>query len=155
MFIKGSSVTINLRTSGNRDSNKFLLLFRKALDHYFRKRVLPYLKLPGPVEIDETRIGRKRFMHFGTFPKLRWAFGLFCRTTQIPILFYIKNKTHFTLSMHVKNYVEKGATLFSDEHPSYVNLSASKSKLTRLGYFHFWVNHSAQYVHYKFPFNCT
>ena len=33
-------------------------LIRKACSLFIKTKVLPYLKLPGPVEIDETRLGR-------------------------------------------------------------------------------------------------
>ena len=34
-------------------------IIRKAMSHYWLKRILPFLTLPGPIEIDETCIGRK------------------------------------------------------------------------------------------------
>ena len=43
-------------------------LFRKAASQYVKK-LLPYLVLPGPVEIDESRVGRKAYTMKGGFPK--------------------------------------------------------------------------------------
>ena len=57
----------------------YFSLIRKCYGLYMRKRILPYIKLPGPVEIDETLISRKRWNPLGNMPKLKWAFGLFCR----------------------------------------------------------------------------
>ena len=37
----------------------YFLILRKAYGLYMRKMVLPYIKLPGPVEMDETLISRK------------------------------------------------------------------------------------------------
>lgn len=130
-------------------------LFRRSYSLFVKKKVLPYLVLPGPVEIDETKIGRKRWLYYGHFPKVRWAFGMYCRTTKIPIIFHIKNKKHTKLSGIIKKHVEKGSTIFSDEHPSYVILRSAKSKLAYHGFFHFWTNHSERYVHEKFTFNSS
>jgi len=35
----------------------FYRLFRKACSHYENTKIRPYLVLPGPVEIDETKLG--------------------------------------------------------------------------------------------------
>ena len=60
----------------------FFNIFRKATSHYMTTKVLPYLKLPGIVEIDETMISRKTWNYAcGTCPKIRWVFGLYCRKT--------------------------------------------------------------------------
>jgi hypothetical protein len=67
--------------------------------------ILPYLKLPGPVEMDETLISRKRWSPFGQMPKLKWAFGMICRQTKIPLVFFIKKKNHWTLTNIMKKYV--------------------------------------------------
>ena len=57
----------------------YFLVVRKAYGCYMKKMILPYIKLPGPVEMDETLISRKRWSPFGKMPKLKWAFGLYCR----------------------------------------------------------------------------
>ena len=43
----------------------FMLMIRKSYNLYHKQRVLPFLKMPGPVEIDETLISRKRWSPFG------------------------------------------------------------------------------------------
>ena len=122
------------------------------MDLFWRKKIIPYIKLPGPVEIDETLISCKRWNPFGKMPKLKWAFGLICRQTRIPIIFYIRNKSHWTLGQIIKHYTTPGTSILSDCHSSYITLSAGRSKLSQYGLFHFWINHSEFYVHTKFPF---
>ena len=130
----------------------YFILIRKAYGLYMRKKILPYMQLPGPVEIDETLISRKRWSPFGKMPKLKWAFGLFCRQTKIPLIFYVRKKTHWCLINVVKSFVPAGATVLSDCHSAYVNMGKSTSHLGRYGWYHFWINHSDFYVHEKYPF---
>jgi hypothetical protein len=70
-----------------------------------------------------------------------------CRRTKIPIICFIKDKFHTTLSDLIRKYIEVGSSVFSDCHPSYVNLPNSTSKLTAYGFYHFWVNHTETFVH--------
>jgi hypothetical protein len=93
------------------------------MSHYWCKKILPYIKLPGPVEMDETLISRKRWNPFGQMPKLKWAFGMICRETKIPIIFYIKDKSHWTLGRIIKSYTTPGTPLLSDCHSSYITMS--------------------------------
>lgn len=46
----------------------YFLIVRKAYGTYMKKMILPYIKLPGPVEMDETLISRKRWSPFGKMP---------------------------------------------------------------------------------------
>ena len=104
--------------------------------------------------MDETMIGR----HNGILTsrlKLRWAFGMVCRQTQIPIIFYVVRKTHWLLSTISKAYTAPGSIIFTDAHSSYCTLQNATSKLTQYGFYHFWINHSAEYVHTKYPFVTT
>ena len=117
--------------------------------------MLPYLKLLGPVECDETLINRNRWCVYKVHTRQKWAFGLICRDTHIPIIFHVMNKMHWTLSQIVKAYVPQGATVFTDAHSSYINWHGGKSKLSAYGYYHFWINHSEFYVHSKYPFITT
>lgn len=52
----------------------------------------------------------------------------------------------------MKRHMRSGQIMFSDHHSSYVTMRSSRSNLTRYGWFHFWINHSAYYVHEKFTF---
>jgi hypothetical protein len=132
-------------------SSIYMLLIRKCYAHYWKRHVLPYIKLPGPVEMDETMIGRHNGALSSTL-KLKWAFGMVCRQTQIPIIFYIVRKTHWLLSTITKAYTVPGSTIFTDAHSSYCTLQNSTSKFSQYGYYHYWINHSAEYVHSKYPF---
>ena len=133
----------------------YFLLLRKSYALYMKKMVLPFIKLPGPVEIDETLISRKRWSPFGKLPKLRWAFGLYCRQTKIPLIFYIKKKTNWVLTHLMKMFVPAGGTILSDCHSGYISWGSGKSHLSKHGWYHFWINHSEFYVHEKYPFVCT
>ena len=42
-------------------ASDYFSLFRRAYSHYAQKYVLPYLKLPGGIEIDESKVNHKRF----------------------------------------------------------------------------------------------
>ena len=131
-------------------------LFRRAYTFYAKGKILPYLVLPGPVEIDEAKIGRQRWHFRGTFPKkVKWAFGMYCRTTRIPVLYEIHNKLHDTLVHLCKRHMSPGTVMHSDHHSSYVVLRTAKSLMAKHGFYHFWVCHSSLYVHEKFSFVMT
>jgi hypothetical protein len=89
----------------------------------------------------------------GGFPKrIKWCFGLFCWESGIPIVYQIENKSHEYLVNLMKKHMRAGQIMLSDHHSSYVTMRSSKSNLTKYGWFHFWINHSADYVHEKFTF---
>ena len=59
--IKLFDVSIFLWIDGVRDKNQVIKnfqLIRKCCSLFVKTKMLPYLKLPGVVEIDETRLGR-------------------------------------------------------------------------------------------------
>ena len=97
------------------------MILRKAYGLYMKKMILPYIKLPGPVEMDETLISRKRWSPFGKISKLKWTFGLYCRQTKIQLIFFIKKKTHWCLTQLMKMFVPAGAIVFTDCHSAYKN----------------------------------
>ncbi len=43
---------------------------RRALGHFYAKHVKPFLMLPGPIEIDETKVGREDVKVRGLFIKV-------------------------------------------------------------------------------------
>ena len=157
MWIRGATPKMsgNMSCGGNSLQAQFLL-FRKACSHYMHSRVLPFIQLPGPIEIDEAKIGRRRWHFRGEFPKkIRWAFGMYCRTTGIPILYEIKSKVHSYLVGLMKLHMPSGRAVLSDHHSSYVILRSGKSHLSKYGWYHFWVNHSDFYIHEKYAFVFT
>jgi len=154
LTLAGSSQNVNQRLNC-RTTQQYHKVIRRAQSLYIQERVLPYLQLPGPVEIDETCISRRVRNNIGCFPKLRWVFGMFCRTTKMAVMYYIPFKKSYPLMNLVKKHVPPGSTVFSDAAASYVNLHRPASHLNRYGWYHFWINHSDNYVHEKLPFVCT
>ena len=59
----------------------------------------------------------------------------------------IQSKSHDYLVNIVKKHVQAGTIMLSDHHSSYVIMRSAKSNLTKYGFFHFWINHSAWKVH--------
>ena len=118
-----------------------------------RRKVNEFLVLPGPTEIDESKVNHRKFSCLGSSIMIRWMFGVHCRPTHLSIPQIIKDKSFATIGQIIKQHIRRGSTIFSDSHQAYcVN---GKSKLTQLGYFHFWTNHSFRMVHEKFAFNSS
>jgi hypothetical protein len=55
----------------------------------------------------------------------------------------------------IKTHVNPGSVVFSDDASQYTIKHGGRSQLCDLGYYHFWVNHSREYVNDKFPFITT
>lgn len=134
-------------------SDKFFVLFRKAHSHYAEKKILPYLVLDGPIEIDESKVNHKKFHCRGSSFIIRWMFGMYCRQTKIQVIYCIKDKSMGTLVPLMKKHCMQGTTIFSDQHMSYCNMNKGTSNLAPYGFYHMWTNHSYRMVHEKFPFN--
>jgi hypothetical protein len=83
----------------------YFRLFRIAASHYMKKKILPYLKLPGIVEMDETYIGRRKFAYKDPFPRIRWVFGMHCRLTRLSVMYFIKDKVHATVAPLIKAHL--------------------------------------------------
>ncbi len=104
-------------------------------------------KLTGPVEADETFVGGKaRNMHLkrrkqfitGTGGKNKVAvLGIIERKGKVRA-FVVPSTRRHTLSEHIRQNVEKGATLYTDALPSYVGLDRD--------YRHHVINHAVEYV---------
>ena len=52
----------------------------------------------------------------------------------------------------ILKYVKPGSVIISDKFSSYVNLKKEESHLDDFGYYHFWVNHSVEFVDKHQPF---
>jgi hypothetical protein len=76
----------------------------------------------GVVEIDETKSSTVRGYAGWKHPVFKWILGMICRTTKIMVIYYIKNRRRQYLYPLMKKHLEKGSTVITDEHPSYVNL---------------------------------
>ena len=111
-------------------SPEYFNVFRKVASHYVDTKILPYLILPGPIEIDESKTQNKKYKVAGGTIVVRWVFGMYCRSTKLAVIYCIKDKTHETLVDCMKKHIPKGGIVFSDSHMSYCNLPAARSKLT-------------------------
>jgi len=106
-------------------------------------------KMSGPVEADESFIGGlARFMHKDRKEKKikgtggagkELVVGLLDRETGKVRVAHVADRKKKTLQAHVKEHVEKGAQLMTDELASYTGLDAE--------YVHQFVNHAEEYVH--------
>jgi hypothetical protein len=148
--------TARLMTASNiigDTSPEYFSVFRKVAAHYIENKIMPYLVLPGPVEIDESKTSHRKFKITGGYIVVRWVFGMYCRSTKLGVIYAIKDKCHNTLVDCIKKHIPTGGTIFSDSHMAYCNLPAASSKLSQYGYYHYWTNHSFRFIHEKFPFN--
>jgi hypothetical protein len=82
LWIRNATPDISIKLSSRINTCDVNLVFRRSFNNYMARRIYPFLKLPGPVEIDEAKIGVQRWHFKGEFPKnIKWAFGLYCRST--------------------------------------------------------------------------
>ena len=156
IFLWIDNVWPRLAQSIVRDRNQVIKNFqiiRKACSLYCKVKVLPYLKLPGPVEVDETRLGRQKLSRCTIFArKINRVFGLFCRKTRIPVFYYIPDRKHPTLVKIMRKHVEVGSALITDTMTSYVKPRTEVSRLEHYGYYHFFINIVQHNIHEKFSF---
>jgi len=107
---------------------------------------MPLITLPGPVEIDECHLGAKIRGAHGRVPApKKIVFGIKCRTTGLTLIFPVQDKTKDTLLPIVVSHVAEGATIISDKFSSYIT-RYDRSHLEELGFEHYFVNHSLQFV---------
>lgn len=127
-------------------------LIHNVLGCYFQKKIRPYFKFVNATEIDETKFGAEIYKTKGHCDEFKWIFGMYCRKTKIQILNHVLNKKGHNLKTLIKRYVQEGTTIYSDDAAMYTERKGVRSHLCPIGYFHFWVNHSMEYVNPKFPF---
>ncbi len=112
--------------------------------------------LPGPIELDETKVGCERgYMKgvSGWHPIYKWVFGMYCRKTHLTVMQYVANRKKHFLHPIIKKHIAPGNIVITDEHASYLSTLSGNSRLAKLGFFHFFLNHNAnEYTHHKFPF---
>ena len=72
---------------------------------------MPIVELPGPVEIDETFVGRRRNAPYVGFERPPGAhliiFGIFCRTSGRFIAYCCDNKSKSSLYPHIYDHVNE------------------------------------------------
>ena len=74
---------------------QYFRVFRWACTFYLKLKVLPFLKLPGPVELDETNLGpRNNLLHTHHPAHVNWIFGQYCRTTKLSIISFTQSRSH-------------------------------------------------------------
>lgn len=128
-------------------------LIRKCCSLFIKTKVLPYLKLPGVVEIDETRLGRQKLSRVTIFArKINRVFGMFDRTTAIPVFYYIPDRKHPTLTKIIRKHIPISGTVVSDTMTSYVRPRTELSRLEQYGMYHFSINITQHNQHEKFSF---
>lgn len=125
-----------------RSSNEVMLYFqviRKAMSLYEKTKILPYLKLEGPVEIDETRLGRQKLKACSMYArKINRIMGLYDRATDLLVLYYIPDRRHSTLSRIAMKHIQLGSAIITDTMSSYVRPRSETSRLEQYGYYHYW-----------------
>jgi hypothetical protein len=132
---------------------KYFQLIRKCMSLFVRTKMCPYVTLPGPVEIDETRLGRQKLSPSTVFArKINRVFCLVCRLTGISILYYIPDRKHPTLTKLIRKHVLQNTSIISDTMTSYVRPRTETSRLEQYGYHHFYINITQHNIHEKFSF---
>ena len=104
--------------------------------------------LEGPCEIDESFIYKQKsgYLHARKYKTQCWLFGIKCRSTGKFVLYPVfqRNKDH--LISIILRHVAHGSTIYSDCWSGYFNNRTRESHLSELGYVHYVVNHSHQFV---------
>ena len=152
LWIERANGTITEKLSGMLNTQPYFALIRIATAHYIASRVKPFFKMKNSVAIDETLIGRQRWGYLGTFPTLKWAWGIIDLDSRIPMIYHCKSKEHNPLVEMIKRHTLAGCVLYSDSHASYWNSGSNTSKLTKYGWYHYWICHMVRFVHEKFGF---
>ena len=92
--------------------------------------MLPYLSLPGPCELDETRLGRLKLSKNKLYcRKINRVMGLFCRQSGINVVYYVPDRKHATLTKVIRKHCAMSTSLISDTMSSYVRPKTESSRL--------------------------
>ena len=91
------------------------------------------------IEIDESLFGKKRKYHRGTGNQKYWVFGMIERGTKNCHLQLVEKRDRGSLIPIIKQHVEEGSTIYSDEWRAYWSLPEE-------GYNHDKVNHTKEFV---------
>jgi transposase len=120
-------------------------IVRNMYVHYYNDVIKPHV-MRGCVEIDESLFGRRIKNNRGNPRGQRvWVFGLVERQTNYLKLFPVERRDATTLTAIIRNNVEEGSTLYSDDWRAYSLLPSS-------GYTHRIVQHKKAFaVDYRDP----
>ena len=91
-------------------------------------------KLTGVIEVDETYIGGKKKKKDHAFINKKTVFGMLQRNGTVRV-FHVENRDKKTILPLIKKHIEKGSTIYSDEHGLY-------SCLNDEGYIHDSIPHN-------------
>ena len=92
------------------------------------------------VEIDESKFGKKQKYNRGKMPNPGfWVFGAVERGTNKFVLWIVDKRDRETLQPLIKQNIERGTMIYSDDWSVYRNLED-------IGYGHEIVNHSVEFV---------
>ena len=93
----------------------------------------------GIIEIDESKFGRKRKANKGfNKVKRKWIVGLVQRGTRLTAFKLVNDRSSATLIPFIKEHVQAGSTIYTDEWKAYGNLKND--------YKHSAVCHETEYV---------
>jgi len=107
---------------------------------------MPMISVPGPVEIDECHLAARMRGNHGRPPNPgQIIFGIKCRTNNIHLLFPIPNKSQDIIFPILQEHVDEGAQICSDKFSTYVSRDGT-SHLEELGFEHYFINHTLEFV---------
>ena len=66
------------------------------------------------------------------------------------LVFLVQGKYQNSLLPIIHQHCDQGSTVISDSMASYVNYRNGQSHIENMGYDHFWVNHSNEWVNQNF-----
>src|SRR4051812_41380634 len=78
-------------------------------------------------------------------------FGIKCRTNGVLLLFPIPDKSQETIFPLLIEPVDEGSEIISDKFSSYIT-SRGRSHIEELGFNHYYINHSLEFVDPIQPF---
>ena len=119
---------------------RWSLAFREIVFDYFLSNPEPIGGVGSIVEIDESKIGRRKY-HRGHHVEGQWVFGGIDRQTGKVFLVPVEKRDQETLIPLIKSWILPHSTIISDCWKAY-------NVLNQEGYEHLTVNHS---LHFKDP----
>jgi transposase-like protein len=114
---------------------------RESISHYYLENPI-ILGINGhAVQIDESLFGGKCKYHRGSHGRHRkgWVFGMIEEETGRNVMWMVTRRNRKTLLPIIRDHIQKGATIKSDEWGAYKTLK-------RHGFKHLQVNHSISFV---------
>ena len=136
------------RQIGLKTVSKYVKLLRLMINLEVHEQ-LSNMILPGPIEIDEACIYKLKRGNHGRLAKIiYWVFALKCRTTKKIIIYPVLYRTRDIIFPLIQRRALPGTVIYSDMFSVYWNnrRNPPQSHLETLGYIHYGVNHSIEFV---------